>query len=161
MGQHGVLHITYNSPVGGLEIAASADGVKWIRFIESAIASMAIEHPVIKMCMEQLDLYFNHQLREFTVPLDMQGTPFQKSVWEQVVTIPFGKTASYQDIALKIGNGGSVRAVGNANRVNPVPILIPCHRVIGADGKLTGYAGGLWRKQWLLEHEGAIPARLL
>ena len=111
--------------------------------------------PVLDMTMQQLDAYFNGKLQQFTVPFELQGTAFQKTVWEALCTIPYGTVVSYQDIAIAIGNPKAVRAVGMANNKNPISIIIPCHRVIGKQGSLTGYAGGLDKKQWLLSHERA------
>ena len=102
---------------------------------------------------KQLDAYFAGTLQEFDLDLDLRGTEFQLRVWNQLLTIPFGHTVTYQEIASLINSPKSFRAIGHANGLNPVSIIVPCHRVIGSDGSLTGYAGGLWRKQWLLEHE--------
>jgi methylated-DNA-[protein]-cysteine S-methyltransferase len=107
----------------------------------------------LKECIAQLDEYFRGKRRKFSVNLDLQGTRFQKRVWQALLKIPFGRTASYREVAKAVGNSKAVRAVGNANRVNPVAIIIPCHRVIGSDGSLVGYGSGLWRKRWLLAHE--------
>lgn len=104
----------------------------------------------------QLHEYFNKTRKQFDVPLNPQGTPFQKQVWNELLTVPFGKTISYHQLSLKLGNEKVIRAAANANSKNPVAILIPCHRVIGSDGSLTGYAGGLWRKQWLLDFESGV-----
>jgi len=102
----------------------------------------------------ELLAYFAGNLRVFTVPLDMQGTDFQLRVWNELLKIPYGETRSYAQIAEAVGRPKAVRAVGAANGSNPLAIIVPCHRVIGADGSLTGYAGGVARKRWLLEHEG-------
>ena len=107
-----------------------------------------------------MQAYFAGQLREFELPLDMQGTDFQKRVWGQVAAIPYGETRSYLRISRALGSPGAVRAVGAADGANPVPIVVPCHRVIGAHGKLVGYGGGLALKRWLLELEGAMAMRL-
>jgi methylated-DNA-[protein]-cysteine S-methyltransferase len=101
----------------------------------------------------QLKAYFEGHLRKFDIPLSPEGTDFQKKVWKALMEIPFGKTLSYTELAASLGNRGAVRAVASANAQNPIWILIPCHRVVGADGDLRGYAGGLHRKQWLLNHE--------
>jgi O-6-methylguanine DNA methyltransferase len=101
-------------------------------------------------------VYFKGRRQKFSVPLLLQGTDFQKSVWRQLKKIPFGRTASYAEIAKAIGNPRAFRAVGNANNKNPIPIMIPCHRVIGSDGQLVGFGGGLWRKEWLLSHERSL-----
>ncbi len=92
----------------------------------------------------------------FDLPLDLRGTDFQKQVWTQLLTVPYGRTVSYQLIADAIGNPKAVRAVGAANGQNPISVIVPCHRIIGSDGQLVGYGGGLWRKEWLLKHEGAL-----
>ncbi len=99
------------------------------------------------------DRYFAHSRTEFDLELDTGGTPFQQSVWQALCSVPFGKVATYKDIAEQLNNPKAVRAVGAANGKNPISIIVPCHRIIGANKKLTGYAGGLERKQWLLEHE--------
>lgn len=104
-------------------------------------------------CVEQLIQYFNGQRRIFELPLNQAGTPFQQEVWNLLVTIPFGKTISYLDLARKTGDSKATRAVANANGRNNIAIIVPCHRVIGSNKDLVGYAGGLWRKKWLLEHE--------
>ena len=108
---------------------------------------------LLKKCCKQLDEYFSGKRKTFDVPLDAKGTKFQKQVWRELQKIPFGKTLSYGDIAKKIKNPKASRAVGGANNKNPIAIVVPCHRVIGANGKLVGYAGGLHRKAWLLKHE--------
>ena len=103
--------------------------------------------------VSQLEEYFAGNRKIFDLQLDMRGTNFQKQVWKLLLEIPFGQTISYMDIAKKLDDPKKIRAVGNANGKNPVSIIVPCHRVIGSDGSLTGYAGGLWRKEWFLNHE--------
>jgi methylated-DNA-[protein]-cysteine S-methyltransferase len=110
---------------------------------------------------EQLDAYFAGELDAFDVPLALHGTAFQLRVWEELLRIPFGETISYSELARRLGDPKLVRAVGTANGRNPVSIIVPCHRVIGADGSLVGYGGGLERKQWLLEHEAVASGRRL
>jgi methylated-DNA-[protein]-cysteine S-methyltransferase len=105
--------------------------------------------------VKQLGEYFRQERREFDLPLAMQGTPFQKTVWTALLTIPYGVTISYRELAERIGSPAAVRAVGRANGSNPIPIVVPCHRVIGADGSLTGYGGGIAAKEQLLRLEGA------
>lgn len=112
--------------------------------------------PMLINCVEQLIQYFNGQRRQFELPLNQPGTSFQQSVWNELVLIPFGKTISYLDLARKTGDSKATRAVANANGRNNIAIIVPCHRVIGSNRELTGYAGGLWRKKWLLEHEMKI-----
>ncbi len=142
----------YSSSIGILKLSYSARGITSVQFTNTWY-----EHPrddlFLQQCYEQLDAYFSGKLKEFSLTLDLQGTAFQMKVWEQLREIPYGQTLSYQEIARRIGNPGSVRAVGHANARNPVSIIVPCHRVIGSDGSMTGYAGGIWRKKWLLDHE--------
>ena len=104
--------------------------------------------------LAQLDEYFRGDRTAFTVKLDLRGTDFQKKVWAKLLGVQFGKTTTYKDLAGAVGNPAATRAVGGANHRNPVSIIVPCHRVVGSDGRLTGYGGGLWRKDWLLRHEG-------
>lgn len=112
------------------------------------------ESPLLRQAFEQLELYFNGQLTEFSLPLRPEGTAFRKNVWQKLCEVPYGKTASYKDIAIAIENPKAVRAVGQANNRNPIPIFIPCHRIIGSNGKLVGYGGGLELKNKLLKLEG-------
>ena len=115
-------------------------------------------HPLLDEVQRQLAAYFAGDLRYFDLPLALDGTPFQRQVWQQLLSVGYGHTASYQAIAHAIDNPKAVRAVGAANGRNPVAIIVPCHRIIGSGGrpKLTGYGGGLWRKEWLLRHEGVL-----
>ena len=107
----------------------------------------------LKQLQKQLKEYFEGQRIKFDLPIVMTGTPFQEKVWKALIEIPFGKTMTYQSLTNQLGNPKAIRAVAGANGANKMAIIIPCHRVIGSDGSLTGYAGGIWRKQWLLEHE--------
>lgn len=145
---------TYESPLGTLTLTSNKDALLGLSFI-SEIREKQERNPVLEMAIQQLDAYFKGTLQQFTVPFELQGTAFQKTVWEALCTIPYGTVVSYQDIAIAIGNPKAVRAVGMANNKNPISIIIPCHRVIGKQGSLTGYAGGLDKKQWLLSHERA------
>jgi methylated-DNA-[protein]-cysteine S-methyltransferase len=148
--------IDYDSPIGVIEITGTDDAVYSILFseAESAVRHITEQTPnVLRDCYEQLDEYFKGQRQEFTIPYQMEGTEFQKKVWTALTQIPFAETGSYKDIAVSIGNEKAVRAVGMTNGKNQISIIVPCHRIIGSNGKLTGYAGGLWRKEWLLEHE--------
>ena len=111
------------------------------------------EHRYLDQTRDELDEYFAGNREEFTIPLVIDGTPFQESVWRELLKIPFGKTTSYEQIAVRVGKAGAARAVGRANGDNRMAIIVPCHRVIGADGSLTGYGGGQRRKRWLLDHE--------
>ena len=143
----------YESEIGLIEIAGTEDGILSVDFVEDKSVDNPILPPLVKRCVKQLDEYFGGRRREFSVNLLPEGTDFQKKVWNELTKIPFGETRSYKDMAAFIGNIKAVRAVGNANGKNKIGILIPCHRVIGNNGKLVGYGGGLWRKEWLLKHE--------
>lgn len=143
------------SPIGNIRINGNSTSITAISFDEESChirASRKTPQPVLEAA-KQLNEYFTGLRKNFFLPLAPAGTPFQKQVWEQLLRIPYGQTLSYADIAGAISNPGAVRAVGGANNKNPVGIVIPCHRVIGKNGKLTGYGGGLWRKEWLLHHE--------
>lgn len=142
----------YSSPIGVIEVKGSLQGITSLYFVEEDIISSNIPE-CLKECINQLDEYFKGIRKDFTVKLQIDGTEFRKSVWNKLLDIPYGETCSYMDIAIAIGNKKAVRAVGGANHNNKISIIIPCHRVIGSTGNLTGYGGGLWRKEWLLNHE--------
>lgn len=142
----------YSSPIGVIEVKGSLQGITSLYFVEEDIISSSIPE-CLKECINQLDEYFKGIRKDFTVKLQIDGTEFRKSVWNKLLDIPYGETCSYMDIAIAIGNKKAVRAVGGANHNNKISIIIPCHRVIGSTGSLTGYGGGLWRKEWLLNHE--------
>jgi len=143
----------FNSPLGNLEICGDDEAIISIKFIENIVLSEINENENIKNCVCQLDEYFNGGRKEFEIKLNPVGTEFQKKVWNELQKIPYGYTKSYLFIAKMLGDKLSIRAAANANGQNPIAIIIPCHRVIGSNGSLTGYAGGLRRKKWLLEHE--------
>ena len=151
--QAAVFKAFYKSPIGPLEVAGTEAGILWIEFSRRRAVPAGPAAPCLKECIRQLDEYFAGRRRSFSLRLDLRGTPFQKRVWDELLKIPFGRTVSYKDVAARLGNPRSTRAVGGANHRNPVSIVVPCHRVVGADGGLTGYGGGLWRKEWLLAHE--------
>jgi methylated-DNA-[protein]-cysteine S-methyltransferase len=146
----------YHSPVGLLKISGSDDYITEIIFndkvqkIDSRRRNLS---PMLIQCIEQLIQYFNGQRRNFDLPINQQGTPFQQQVWNELMTIPFAKTISYIELARRLGDTKATRAVAAANGKNNVCIIVPCHRVIGANKELIGYSGGLWRKKWLLEYE--------
>lgn len=142
------------SPLGLVEVAASEQGLVAVTFCDKPRQPVQVQH-VATEAKRQLIAYFAQELREFDLPLAAAGTVFQQQVWQALTTVPYGKTASYGDIAKAINNPKGVRAVGLANGKNPIAIIVPCHRIIGANGTLTGYAGGLDKKAWLLAHEGA------
>lgn len=150
-----MFYATYESPLGLIEVGGTAEAIVSLYFVEEPHED-AQTHPLVDRAIEQLDAYFNHSLRRFDLPLDLQGTDFQRQVWKQLEIIPYGQTASYLEIAQALGKPKAVRAVGAANGQNPISIIVPCHRVIGSSGDLIGYGGGLWRKEWLLRHEGAL-----
>ncbi|QYK68680.1 MULTISPECIES: methylated-DNA--[protein]-cysteine S-methyltransferase [Paenibacillus] len=147
----------YVSPIGEIEIQGTNEAVYSIMFSNrNELLTRAIEEVPIQVlaeCAIQLDEYFKGERFEFTFPYAFEGTDFQQKVWNALVSVGYGKTTAYKDIALAIGNEKAIRAVGSANGKNKLSIVIPCHRVIGSNQKLTGYAGGLWRKEWLLQHE--------
>lgn len=143
----------YQSEIGPLEVVGTQKGILAITFIEDEFEVDRNLPACITECLRQLDEYFKGKRQEFSVPLLLTGTEFQKAVWQQLQKIPFGETTSYGDVARAIGRPHAFRAVGNANNKNAIPIIIPCHRVIGSDGKLVGFGSGIWRKQWLLDHE--------
>lgn len=148
--------LDYLSPLGIIEIIGSEQGIHSILFAERTQIEheQAAQTPALLVtCSNQLDEYFKGKRMEFSIPFLFEGTMFQQAVWTVLTTIPYGKTASYKDIAIMVGNEKAVRAVGMTNSKNLMTIIVPCHRVIGSNGKLTGYAGGLWRKEWLLAHE--------
>lgn len=142
---------TYQTPIGSLSISETEGKISEISFQS---ASQNHETPLIKEAHRQISQYFAGQRQEFDLPLLIKGTPFQEKVWHELQKIPFGQTISYQELAIRAGNPKACRAVGGANNKNNIAIVIPCHRVIGKSGKLTGYAGGLKTKEFLLTLEG-------
>lgn len=148
--------LDYDSPIGIIEIAGTEHAVFSVLFAERetiAFPKTPNTPQLLKDCHNELNQYFNGERCLFSIPYHIEGTAFQTAVWQALTTVPYGKTASYKEIAEQINNEKAVRAVGMTNSKNKMSILIPCHRIIGKTGKLTGYAGGLWRKEWLLAHE--------
>lgn len=145
--------LQFASPLGPLLITANAKGIESVLFRDNSDAPDHSNDMLLLDCKAQFDAYFAGTLQQFDVPLAAQGTEFQQAVWQQLYKIPFAQLRSYSDIARALNNPKAVRAVGAANGRNPLTIIVPCHRVIGANGTLTGYAGGLARKDWLLKHE--------
>ncbi len=140
------------SPLGITKIEGDENGISVISILSEG--ELTIEIPEnLKEAVNQLHDYFDGKRTNFTFKINPKGTDFQQKVWQELTNIPFGKTMSYMDLAKKLGDPKVIRAAATANGKNPLWIVVPCHRVIGADGSLTGYAGGLWRKKWLLEHE--------
>lgn len=153
--------ITYDSPVGRLTLIASEIGLRAVLWDGDAparprLATLPRVAPVLEEACRQLDDYFAGRRTSFDLPLDLQGTPFQQDAWRALAEIPFGETRTYAQQAGRLGRPSASRAVGAANGRNPLSIVLPCHRVVGSDGSLTGFAGGLETKRWLLEHEQAV-----
>lgn len=153
---------TMPSPVGTLTLVASDSGLVAVLWPNDDPKRVPLEpltyqlnHPILRQTERQLNEYFAKERRAFDLPLDLRGTDFQKSVWELLLAIPFGETRTYGQLAQQMGDLNATRAVGAANGRNPVSIVVPCHRVIGSSGKLTGFAGGLEAKEFLLHHESS------
>ena len=149
----------YHSPAGLLKICGTEDYISEVSFHDKTQRTEGKKKnmpPLFIQCIEQFIQYFNGQRRKFELPIHQQGTPFQQEVWSELMQIPFGKTISYFELAKRTGDTKATRAVANANGKNNIAIIVPCHRVIGSNRELVGYAGGLWRKKWLLEHEAKV-----
>lgn len=155
---------TMQTPIGELVLVASDRGLREIRLPLGPRATGdrtdGADHPILEETRHQLEQYFRGERRDFDLPLDVDGSPFQREVWDALGRIPYGATESYGQLAERVGRPGAARAVGGANGRNPVPIVVPCHRVIGAGGALTGYGGpsedGIAMKRWLIDHETAV-----
>ena len=152
--------IEYASPIGILKITANPKAITNISFVEEKSQK---ENPneICQQAIQELEEYFAGKREQFTVPLQLQGTEFQQSVWQELQKIPFGRTLSYFDLSNRLGDVKAIRAVGTANGKNPIAIMIPCHRVVGKNGELRGYAGGLHRKEWLLNFEQQFEQKTL
>ena len=150
-----------NTPLGFTEIQGDENGISKIHVMNEDVEISTKIPKELKEAVLQLQDYFDGKRTTFTFPLNPSGTDFQKKVWDELLHIPFGKTCSYLDLSKKLGDVKAIRAVASANGKNPLWIVVPCHRVIGTDGSLTGYAGGLWRKKWLLEHENPVKQETL
>ncbi|MDO9276331.1 MAG: methylated-DNA--[protein]-cysteine S-methyltransferase [Lutibacter sp.] len=143
----------YKTPIGTAKIVGDENGISSVTVIDDKVETSKEIPEILQDCVQQLDEYFNGTRTTFNLKLNPQGTDFQKLVWKELLNVPFGKTRTYLEQAKQLGDVKTIRAVASANGKNPIWILIPCHRIIGSDGSLTGYAGGIWRKKWLLEHE--------
>jgi methylated-DNA-[protein]-cysteine S-methyltransferase len=152
-----VKYFYMESPLGELQLCASEEALLSMLFVRTERNTIekkpAAINPIIRKTEKELGLFFEGKLKEFTVPLSFSGSDFQNRVWKELTHIPFGKTISYLDLAKRLGDEKCIRAAASANGKNPFAIIVPCHRVIGSNGSLTGYGGDLWRKQWLLDHE--------
>ena len=149
------------SPLGTTKITGDENGISSISVLD-AEKEITTEIPdALKEAVAELQDYFAGKRNDFTFKINPKGTDFQQKVWQELLNIPFGKTMSYLELSKKLGDVKAIRAVASANGKNPLWIVVPCHRVIGTDGSLTGYAGGLWRKKWLLEHENPTAQQSL
>lgn len=156
-----MLQAYIETPLGIAKILGDENGVSKIAILDVEMKDFPKVPSVLKEAVNQLEDYFLGKRNDFTFKLNPSGTEFQKKVWAGLLEIPFGKTMSYQELSIKLGDIKAIRAVASANGKNPLWIVVPCHRVIGTDGSLTGYAGGLWRKKWLLEHENPVKQQSL
>lgn len=158
----------FTSPIGLILVVADDFGLRKVEFVEKILDEEELKKiektttpefsnsKIIEFCIDELTHYFNKKLTHFNLPLSLRGTNFQIGVWNELSKVPFGVTQSYLQQARKLENEKGIRAVAKANGSNPIAIIVPCHRIIGSNGQLIGYAGGLWRKKWLLQHEGAL-----
>jgi len=149
------------TPLGFAKLEGDENGISSLTVLNNDHTVSDIIPEVLEDAVRQLEEYFKGERTEFSIKLNPQGTDFQKRVWDALLTIPYGKTTSYLQLSKDLGDVKAIRAVANANGKNPLWIIVPCHRVIGSDGSLTGYAGGLHRKQWLLEHESPYKQQSL
>lgn len=158
-----MLSTRITSPIGTLALVSNGTALTRLSIADGEAAAEADvpaeSDPILAAAREQLDAYFDMRLTQFDLPLELRGTEFQQRVWESLRVIPFAQTISYAELARRVGNPKAVRAVGAANGRNPLMIIVPCHRVIGADGSLTGFGGGIDRKRWLLDHETRAGVR--
>ncbi len=152
--------VAINTPLGIAQITGDANGITQISVIDEGDVSSEIPSG-LQNAVTELNDYFQGKRTHFDFKLNPKGTEFQQKVWQALLEIPYGKTCSYMDLSKKLGDVKAIRAVASANGKNPLWIVVPCHRVIGTDGSLTGYAGGLWRKKWLLEHENPTAQQTL
>lgn len=153
--------IIIKTPLGYAKITGDSDGVASITVSDEDLPISPTIPSELKQLVKQLNEYFEGNRTRFTVKLNPEGTDFQKRVWQELQAIPYGKTMSYLDLSKKLGDVKAIRAVAKANGKNPLWIVVPCHRVIGSNGSLTGYAGGLHRKKWLLNHENPVKQQSL
>ncbi len=145
--------VYYKTPIGTAEIVGNEEGINSISILDMEIKPTKNIPESLKECVCQLEEYFQKKRTTFDLNLNPLGTVFQNDVWKELQKIPYAKTTTYKEQSKKIGDVKAIRAVASANGKNPIWIIIPCHRVVGTNGSLTGYAGGLWRKKWLLDHE--------
>ncbi len=153
--------VIIKTPLGFAKIMGDKNGITNIKIMDEEMEISNSIPKLLQNVVSELEEYFTCKRTIFTFPINPNGTDFQKKVWQELRNIPFGKTISYQELSIKLGDVKAIRAVANANGKNPLWIVVPCHRVIGSDGSLTGYAGGLWRKKWLLEYENPVKQQKL
>ncbi|MCA9777011.1 MAG: methylated-DNA--[protein]-cysteine S-methyltransferase [Candidatus Eremiobacteraeota bacterium] len=158
-----IYETTISTPLGKLRLLATENGLRGIYYqdhknVPSLTTEPSQNHPILSETERQLAEYFAGSRRDFDLSLDLQGTPFMLQVWQALGQISFGTSVTYGELARDLGNPKASRAVGRANGLNPVSIVLPCHRVVGSNGKLTGYAGGLDNKEWLLKHEQSVSS---
>lgn len=156
-----MLHANLKTPLGTAVISGDENGISSISIFDYEKETSSQIPYELQEAFQQLQDYFDGKRIDFTFKLNPGGTEFQKKVWQGLLEIPFGKTMSYQELSIQLGDVKAIRAVASANGKNPLWIVVPCHRVIGTDGSLTGYAGGLWRKKWLLDHENPVKQQSL
>ena len=151
----------YKTPLGTAKIVGDENGIQSVAVLDEDVSTSKEIPECLQECVSQLDQYFSGERIHFDLKLNPQGTEFQKKVWDELLNIPFNKTRTYLEQSKALGDVKAIRAVASANGKNPIWIIIPCHRVIGSDGSLTGYAGGIWRKKWLLAHENPVKQQSL
>lgn len=151
----------YKTPIGTAKIVGDENGIQSVSVLDKDIETSKEVPVFLQDCVTQLEEYFKGERASFNLTVNPKGTAFQKKVWKKLLEIPYGKTRSYLEQSKALGDVKAIRAVASANGKNPIWIIIPCHRVIGSDGSLTGYAGGIWRKKWLLAHENPVKQQSL
>ena len=151
----------YKTPIGTAKIIGNKNGIQAVSVLDEDIETSSEVPECLQDCVKQLEDYFKGKRNSFDLKLNPKGSVFQKKVWEELLNIPFNTTRTYLEQSKSLGDLKAIRAVASANGKNPIWIIIPCHRVIGSDGSLTGYAGGIWRKKWLLAHENPVKQQSL
>jgi methylated-DNA-[protein]-cysteine S-methyltransferase len=151
----------YKTPIGTAKIIGNKNGIQAVSVLDEDIETSSEVPECLQDCVKQLEDYFKGKRYSFNLKLNPKGTVFQKKVWDELLNIPFNTTRTYLEQSKSLGDLKAIRAVASANGKNPIWIIIPCHRVIGSDGSLTGYAGGIWRKKWLLAHENPVKQQSL
>lgn len=158
MNKKNLYSLTINSPIDGLKLVSTQQSLTGVQFVngDKFSSKKASASAILQKAKKQLDEYFSGNRKTFDLPLKPSGTSFEQSVWDELKQIPYGSTISYKELARRLGDENKIRAAGRANGKNPLPIIIPCHRVIGSNNHLVGYGGGIERKRWLLRHEGVL-----